>query len=102
MPKRVKAGAPGAWGVAPADVPSGAVYVGGKRERWSNPFLTARRGGLAPREAGEVVTAFEEMLKARPEVAAAARRELAGRDLACECDLGSRCHADVLLEVANG
>lgn len=30
------------------------------------------------------------------------RRELAGRDLACWCELGSPCHADVLLEVARG
>jgi hypothetical protein len=30
------------------------------------------------------------------------RRELAGRDLACWCDLDQPCHADVLLELANG
>jgi Domain of unknown function (DUF4326) len=30
------------------------------------------------------------------------RDELAGRDLACWCPLGQPCHADVLLEVANG
>lgn len=30
------------------------------------------------------------------------RRELAGRDLACWCEPGSPCHADVLLEVARG
>lgn len=28
--------------------------------------------------------------------------ELAGRDLACWCPLDQPCHADVLLEVANG
>lgn len=27
--------------------------------------------------------------------------ELAGKNLACWCELGSPCHADVLLEVAN-
>jgi hypothetical protein len=31
-----------------------------------------------------------------------ARRELRGRDLACYCPLEEPCHADVLLEVANG
>jgi hypothetical protein len=31
-----------------------------------------------------------------------ARRELRGRDLACYCPLDEPCHADVLLEVANG
>lgn len=30
------------------------------------------------------------------------RRELAGRDLACWCRLDQPCHADVLLELANG
>lgn len=30
------------------------------------------------------------------------RRELAGKDLACWCPLGQPCHADVLLEIANG
>lgn len=31
----------------------------------------------------------------------AARRELAGRDLACWCPPDQPCHADVLLEIAN-
>lgn len=30
------------------------------------------------------------------------RRDLAGRDLACWCPLDQPCHADVLLELANG
>ena len=30
------------------------------------------------------------------------RAELAGRDLACWCPLDQPCHADVLLELANG
>lgn len=30
------------------------------------------------------------------------RREMAGRDLACWCPLDQPCHADVLLELANG
>ncbi|MGA2491890.1 MAG: DUF4326 domain-containing protein [Roseiarcus sp.] len=29
------------------------------------------------------------------------RRDLAGRNLACWCNLGEPCHADVLLELAN-
>ena len=31
----------------------------------------------------------------------AARTELSGKNLACFCALGSPCHADVLLELAN-
>ncbi|KAA0571115.1 DUF4326 domain-containing protein [Azospirillum sp. Sh1] len=30
------------------------------------------------------------------------RHDLAGRDLACWCKPGAPCHADVLLEIANG
>jgi hypothetical protein len=30
------------------------------------------------------------------------RRDLAGKNLSCWCKLGSPCHADVLLRVANG
>lgn len=30
------------------------------------------------------------------------RRELRGKDLACWCPLDQSCHADVLLEIANG
>lgn len=30
------------------------------------------------------------------------KRELRGKDLACWCPLGQPCHADVLLELANG
>ena len=30
------------------------------------------------------------------------RRELRGKDLACWCPLDQPCHADVLLEIANG
>jgi len=30
------------------------------------------------------------------------RRELGGKNLACWCKLGTPCHADVLLEMANG
>jgi Domain of unknown function (DUF4326) len=31
-----------------------------------------------------------------------AKRELRGRDLACYCPLDEPCHADVLIEAANG
>ena len=60
-----------------------------------------------------VVAAFEDMLTRAPRgdgqwgrigesVYDTIRRELAGRDLACWCPLDQPCHADVLLEIANG
>ncbi|MBA3369178.1 MAG: DUF4326 domain-containing protein [Geodermatophilaceae bacterium] len=50
---------------------------------------------------------FREFVRESPDYRRAAREELAGRNLACWCQIedadGNRlpCHADVLLEVAN-
>lgn len=53
-------------------------------------------------EAREVAAAeYETHLGEHPELAEQARRELAGRDLACWCPMDSACHADVLLRIAN-
>jgi hypothetical protein len=39
---------------------------------------------------------------ARPELVAAARTALRGRDLMCFCPLTEACHADVWLRIVNG
>jgi hypothetical protein len=44
---------------------------------------------------------FRRYLADHPELVEAARRELAGKDLACWCKPGALCHADIWLEVAN-
>ena len=74
-------------------VPEGVVDVGVSWSRWRNPFIGSR--------AGE----FERYrLSMRdPDRQAAARAELAGRDLACTCREGDPwCHAELLLRVAAG
>jgi len=81
-------------------VPDGAVYVGRqavglKRSKFANPFA------VKGRDHAEAVRLYREHLDAHPELAAAARAELAGRDLACWCKPAEPCHADVLLELAN-
>ncbi|WP_442892532.1 DUF4326 domain-containing protein [Ensifer sp. CCNWLY38] len=38
----------------------------------------------------------------KPPTAAEIRRDLKGKNLACWCKPGAPCHADVLLEIANG
>jgi hypothetical protein len=48
------------------------------------------------------VALFRRYLADHPELVEAARRELAGKDLACWCKPGELCHADIWLEVANG
>jgi hypothetical protein len=75
--------------------PAGAVVVS-RPSRWGNPYTVAEYGRK------QAVALYRQRLAEHPELAEAARRELAGKDLACWCDPDELCHADVLLEVANG
>jgi len=50
----------------------------------------------------QAVAMYRDWLNQRPSLAAAARAGLVGRDLMCWCPPGEPCHADVLLELANG
>jgi hypothetical protein len=83
-------------------IPETAIYVGrgrGKSGRWGNPYKV----GNGVTHAGAVAQ-FAEWL-ARPEQAdlvTAARRELAGHDLACWCAVTEACHGDVWLAIVNG
>lgn len=83
---------------------------------WGNPFrvgdelqaFTVRPdretgwGCTMPITAELAVAMFRAWQLCRPENLAEIRAELAGFDLACWCKLGDPCHADVLLELANG
>lgn len=109
-------------------MPEGAVYVG-RPTKWGNPwrivlvydynFPFGDAADVIHAETGNTVGRFDRVERAlrtgaaywavqayrgdlTEELIAAARRELAGRDLACWCRLDQRCHADVLLEIANG
>jgi len=99
-------------------MPEGAVYVG-RPGRWGNPFVPGaiadrRRRGVIEQititSPAHAVTLYRDWLTnphgayitgyappAPPDIA-----ELRGRDLACWCPLDQPCHADVLLELANG
>ena|ERR1700761_573522 len=74
--------------------PPGAVVVA-RPSKWGNPYLVAEHGR------DEAVRLYREHLGRHPELIAAARAELSGRDLACWCGPGQACHGDVLLELAN-
>jgi hypothetical protein len=50
----------------------------------------------------QAVAMYRRFLAQRPSLAEAVRTELAGRDLMCWCPPDEPCHADVLLELANG
>jgi len=69
--------------------------------RWGNPFPAE---GKTAEAHAECVAAFRRwvMAEAQSGLRAAARRELRGKNLACYCAPGVPCHADVLLEIANG
>ncbi len=101
--------------------PEGAVVVT-RPSRWGNPYRVLRHGdGWMVRGNGQAIMAaepsrdmtraeaaewavdkFRQMYPAGSQNAYMARIQLAGHDLACWCPLNIPCHADVLLEVANG
>lgn len=97
-------------------MPDGAIYVG-RPTRWGNPIKPANTLGCdTPAEAAEMYRALIEYgdtvpyplpgqsahLDEHREYVLAFAYELAGLDLACWCPLDQPCHADVLLEIANG
>ena len=93
-------------------MPEGAVYVG-RPTKDGNPWTIKECGG-----AEFAVAAFRIARSTQPQVRADIRRRLRGKDLACWCHLCEKhkdgkpldeacgecspCHADVLLEIANG
>ena len=79
-------------------MPSGAVSVA-YPTKWANPFRPAAR---TPEANAVAVEKYRQHLAEHPELVAAARAELAGKDLACWCAPELPCHADVLLAVAAG
>ncbi|SKU74823.1 Uncharacterised protein [Mycobacteroides abscessus subsp. massiliense] len=100
MPERIQLRRTKGW-----RKPEGAILVS-RPSKWGNPFR-------ADGDRSQAVSLFREMLDRAPlgdgtwgrdgeSVFETIRRELAGRDLVCWCPLDQPCHADVLLEIANG
>jgi Domain of unknown function (DUF4326) len=93
MPKRIQLRRTKGW-----RKPEGAIVVA-RPSRYGNPYVIG--GGVSRAEAidrfrtallaGRLAVSVEDV-----------RRELRGHDLACWCALDQPCHADVLLDVANG
>lgn len=107
MPQRIQRRRTPGW-----RMPDGAVYVG-RPTKWGNPrkvghMVTVTSAGVTTRRgmtAAEVADFFRVDLRnnlLERITTADVVRELAGRDLACWCPLDQPCHADVLLEIANG
>ncbi len=90
-PKRIQRKRTKGW-----TMPKDAVYVG-RPTIFGNPLTTAEQ--------------FRNWLNGQKATGAGGLRrislmsrihELRGKDLACWCPLDHHCHADVLLEIANG
>lgn len=95
-PKRIQMSRQHPWRAEHPD----AVIVA-RPSKWGNPFrvdgsLTAAR---AVEHYRHMMT--KDTVRARIDCAII-RAELAGKDLACWCKTTDPCHADVLLEIANG
>jgi hypothetical protein len=79
--------------------------------KWGNPFVPGEPSPLDAdvlvRDREHAVALYRTSTPHDPELVAAARTELRGKNLACWCPLPKRgerdhCHAAVLLEMANG
>jgi hypothetical protein len=71
-------------------MPENTVKVD-RATRWGNPWTFENSGNVHPvlRFSCETVPLWDVS-------------ELRGKNLACWCSLDAECHADVLLEIANG
>lgn len=120
MPERIRRRRTAGW-----RMPEGAVYVG-RPSKWGNPIdlsdVSAQFPSLDDRQVAQLVVVDFEVLAKRGHLGCPnwrrvggargpiqwsypsveeIRAELAGKDLACWCELEMPCHADVLLAIAN-
>jgi hypothetical protein len=77
--------------------PEGTVYVG-RPSKWGNPF-TVGKDGLTTIE--KVLSAYELATKVKIGQGWLDINELKGKNLSCWCSLSQKCHADILLKLAN-
>lgn len=114
MPPGAKyVGRPSRWG-NPFRIYRGHSAIGPTwaraRETWrhlpAQECLAGYVTSTKPLRPDAAVALYRDLLKARQRDEADRLRKwlapLVGKDLACWCPLGEPCHADVLLELANG
>jgi hypothetical protein len=101
-PKRIRLSRSKGW-----RMPDGAINVA-RPTKWGNPWIVNPSKATEPptnqyrATADEAVDLYESWVRhAAPFTIADIRAELAGHDLACWCGPDERCHADVLLWIAN-
>jgi hypothetical protein len=89
-------------------MPENTVKVD-RTTKWGNPFVVGEAGGaFTPKvkDRRHAYLLFKSVASDNPELVAAARAELRGKNLACWCSHDDPyedvCHAAVLMEIANG
>tara|TARA_R110000868_G_scaffold245089_2_gene501590 strand:- start:2494 stop:2778 length:285 start_codon:yes stop_codon:yes gene_type:complete len=90
-PKRIQLKRSKGWRMPPDTVKVDRSTI------WGKPYPVEHG-----RSAEHAVAAFRSHLLASPGLIEMAVRQLRGKQLACWCQLDDSCHADVLLEIANG
>lgn len=93
MPKRIQQKRVKGW-----RKPEGAVSVT-RATKWGNPYPVSKFGVALAVEGFRAALLEGRLVNTS---VADVQRELAGKDLMCFCPLDQPCHADVLLEIANG
>lgn len=106
MPSRIQRSRARGW-----RMPEGAIYVG-RPSCWGNPFdwrMCSADAGPPAWARGAAVDLYRDWLLGRqqfhekpPPPLSQVRVTLNGYDLCCWCPLDQPCHADILLELANG
>ena len=89
QPERIQLSRRSGW-----RMPAGTVKVD-RSTKWGNPFTHPKHAARDFRKWIHSDLADAQAMRA------AAKAELRGLNLACWCAPDSRCHADVLLEIAN-
>ena len=64
--------------------------------KWGSPFPLKKES-----DRPKMIAKYRAYLNAHPSLRQAARKELAGKNLACWCAPNLACHAGVLLKIAN-
>jgi Domain of unknown function (DUF4326) len=92
-------------------MPENTVKVD-RTTKWGNPFVPGKPAPFGPTRGAVVADTrhafvlYRSLAPLNDWLVAAARTELAGKNLACWCDKSDpyedACHAAVLLEIANG